>query len=73
MATDQTVITVSAGDIPQISGLIEALTDVADHATRSVDSWETGNSLLAFEDTLGELKDSLLKLNDYVDEHFEDE
>lgn len=68
-----TPIEVRLIDIEGIHGLIEALTDVADTATKTVDIYESGtDNDISLDYPMARLKESLLALNDYVDEHLHD-
>jgi len=73
MVKDTKVI-VKFGDIPSISGLIESLTDVAAAGTKVVEEYESPeNDYVARSPAINQLRTALITLNDYVDEHLDDE
>jgi hypothetical protein len=74
MANDNIEVVVRPEGFEEITGLISILSDVAEQATKVVKSYEDS----AFDDVdfispIEELKVRLVALNDYVDEHLDDE
>ena len=60
-------------DIEGIHGLIESMTQVADKATKVVEAWDGPGSDDDVYPSIVALKSALIALNDYVDEHLDDE
>lgn len=76
MPANQVDMKVRLIDVEGIHGLIEALTDVAAEAVNVSEQWTKFVSSAdsgAMDDAVAVLRMKILDLNDYVDEHLEDE
>lgn len=74
MAKSETEVKVRLIDVEGIHGLIESMTEVADRATQLVDVYESGvDNDIALDSPMARLRDALIALNNYVDEHLHDE